>query len=918
MSDTPLRHVYLVDGSGFIFRAFHGLPMMTRPDGVPVNAVYGFVTMLMKLMSETDADHLAVIFDAGRATFRNEIYPDYKAQRPPPPEELVPQFALIRDAVRAFNVPCVELAGFEADDLIASYAKDAVAKGARVTIVSSDKDLMQLVGERVEMFDPLKNRIIGPAEVMEKFCVAPDKVIDVQALAGDSTDNVPGVPGIGIKTAAQLIDEYGDLDTLLARAGEIKQPKRRESLLANAELARISRQLVTLRLDVPLPEPVEGFGLRQPDTGVLLAFFEAQNFRSLKAKLEQKNGIVAAAPAAAAPPPAALATDYELVLTIEALDRWIAESRRAGIVAVDTETTSLDALRCHLVGVSLSTAPGKACYIPVLHSDGPAQGDLLGGNTSTGPKPLPRPEILSRLKTLLEDPAVLKVGHNLKYDIQVLAGCGLSVAPIDDTMLLSYVLECGLHGHGMDELAPLYLGRTTIPFSQVCGTGRNQVTFDHVPLDKALAYAAEDADVTLGFYRVLKPRLVPEHLVTVYETLERPLVAVLAQMEQHGIKVDKAELQAMSVEFGRRMVDLEREIQQLAGFEFNVGSPKQLGEVLFDKLGLPGGKKGKTGAYATGADVLEDLAPLHPLPQRVLDWRQIAKLKSTYADALVEQIDPRTGRVHTSYSMAGTSTGRLASSDPNLQNIPIRTEEGRRIRRAFIAEDGHKLLSADYSQIELRLVAHVAGIEGLKQAFRDGDDIHAITASQVFGVPVAGMDPMVRRKAKAINFGIIYGISAFGLANQLGIPNGEAKQYIDAYFARYPEIRAYMEATKELAKKQGFVTTLFGRKCHVQGIAERNGAMRAFAERAAINAPIQGGAADIIKRAMIRLPDALKAEGLGARMLLQVHDELVFEVADAEIEATKAVVKRVMEGAAQLDVPLLVEMGVARSWAEAH
>ena len=921
MSDSPLRHVTLVDGSGFIFRAFHGLPMMTRPDGVPVNAVYGFASMLMKLMQESTSDHLAVIFDAGRTTFRSEIYPAYKAHRPEPPEELVPQFALIRDAVRAFNVPCVELAGFEADDLIATYARLAREQGARVTIVSSDKDLMQLVGEGVEMFDPLKNRVIGPAEVFEKFAVAPDKVVDVQALAGDSTDNVPGVPGIGIKTAAQLITEYGDLESLLARAAEIKQPKRRESLIENADLARVSRRLVELRQDVPVPESLDNFALRQPDRIELLAFIDAQGFRSIRARIEQHlnaNGASASSEAAPAAEVAKIKTDYELVLTVEALERWVAAARSVGVVAVDTETNSLDSLRCDLVGVSLSVAPGKACYIPVLHSDGPAQGDLLGGGGPSGPAILPKAVTLEILKPLLEDPGVLKVGHNIKFDLQVLSQVGIEVDPIDDTMLLSYVLTCGLHGQGMDELSSRYLSHETIPFSQVCGTGKAQITFDRVSLDKALAYAAEDADITLRLHSYFKPRLLAEHMVTVYETLERPLVQVLSRMERHGIKVDKAELQAMSLEFGQRMTTLEREICELAGMEFNVGSPKQLGEVLFDKLQLPGGKKGKTGAYATGADILEQLAGAHPLPQKVLDWRQIAKLKSTYVDALVEQINPATGRVHTSYSMAGTSTGRLASSDPNLQNIPIRTEEGRRIRRAFIAEPGNLLLSADYSQIELRLVAHVANIEGLKQAFRDGDDIHAITASQVFGVPVEGMDPMIRRKAKAINFGIIYGISAFGLARQLDIPSGEAKSYIDAYFAKYPEIRSYMERTKEEARTNGFVTTLFGRKCFTQGIAEKNPAMRAFAERAAINAPIQGGAADIIKRAMMKLEPALAAANLSARMLLQVHDELIFEVPEAEAEATRALVKKVMEEAASLDVPLVVETGVAKSWAEAH
>ncbi|MTJ80354.1 MAG: DNA polymerase I [Telmatospirillum sp.] len=948
MAEAPLRNLFLVDGSGFIFRAFHALPPMTNPAGVPVNAVFGFVSMLTKLISDAEADHLAVVFDVSRVTFRNEIYPDYKANRPPPPEELVPQFPLIRDAVRAFNVACVEVPGFEADDLIATYARLGVEKGATVTVVSSDKDLMQLVRDGVSLYDPMKNRRIGAEQVFEKFAVSPDKVVDVQSLAGDPTDNVPGVPGIGVKTAAELINEYGDLDTLLARAGEIRQPKRRERLLAHADDARVSRELVRLRTDVPVEVPIAEFAVRAPERDTLLAFCDLHGFRSLKARFATgsllpggaggappPNGTsaVSSSPSSPTPPSpgaarpngpapvvAPVSTDYELVMDAAVLDRWVGEARRAGLVAVDTETDSLDPRRANLVGVSLAITPGRACYIPVIHSAGPAQGQLdLGGAPDAGPVPLPRDLIVERLRPLLEDPAVLKVGHNIKFDIEVLAGCGLSVAPIDDTMLLSYVLENGAHGHGMDELALLLLGHKTITYAEVCGTGKSQITFDRVPLDKALAYAAEDADITLRLHQALKPRLVPERQTTVYETLERPLVPVLAAMERAGILVDKDELQRMSGEFGQRMEEYEREICDLAGTSFNVGSPKQLGEILFEQLKLPGGKKSaKTGAWGTGAEVLEDLAPLHPLPGKVLEWRQLAKLKSTYADALVDQINPATGRVHTSFAMAVTSTGRLSSSDPNLQNIPIRTAEGRRIRRAFIAAPGCKLLSADYSQIELRLVAHVAGIQGLKEAFHQGADIHAATASQVFGVPVEGMDPAIRRKAKAINFGIIYGISAFGLAQQLSISNGEAKQYIDAYFARYPEIRRYMDETRNQAKTHGFVMTPFGRKCLVPGIADRNPAVRSFSERAAINAPIQGGAADIIKRAMVRLPAALETAGLGARMLLQVHDELVFEVPEAEVEATRAVVKDVMEGAARLDVPLLVEVGVADSWAEAH
>ncbi len=934
------KHLYLVDGSGFIFRAFHALPMMTRADGVPVNAVYGFTNMLAKLISETDADAIAVIFDAGRISFRQDIYPDYKAHRPDPPEELVPQFGLIREATRAFNLPCVEQKGFEADDLIATYATQAAAAGTQVTIVSSDKDLMQLVGDGVSMLDPLKNRVIGPAEVRDKFFVDPDRVIDVQALAGDPTDNVPGVPGIGIKTAAQLIADFGSLEALLEQAGTIKQPKRRETLLANAEAARISKQLVTLRRDVPVEDGLEAFGLRTPDHQMLLDFLMQQGFKSIAQRLE--GGIVkrqsSARPAAqsgatqsgAAPagiaipkpeaPPAELR--YELVTTIQALEAWIARARAAGTVAVDTETTGLDALGCDLVGVSLATAPGQACYIPVRHSPPQAQGSLLlAGEPGDGAAPvtlIPRDETLARLKPLLEDPSVLKVAHNVKYDLQVLARCGIDLQGVDDTMLLSYVLEGGAHGHGLDELCKLHFDHTTISFSEVCGTGKAQVTFDRVPLDRALDYAAEDADFALRLHRYLRARLLAEHGVAVYETLERPLVPVLASMEQAGIRVDAAELQALSDDFARRLADLEQQIHALAGGPFTIGSPKQLGEVLFDRLGLPGGKKSaKSGAYSTGADILEALAAQgHELPARVLDWRQLAKLKSTYTDALLGQL--RQGRVHTCFQQAVANTGRLSSSDPNLQNIPIRTEEGKKIRRAFVADPGHVLLSADYSQIELRLVAHVADIAGLKEAFASGQDIHAITASQVFGVPLDQMDPDTRRRAKAINFGIIYGISPFGLAQQLGIEPGEAKGYIDAYFARFPEIRQYMEDAKEAARRDGFVTTLFGRRIFTPGINDKNGNIRQFAERAAINAPIQGGAADIIKRAMIRLPQALAEAGLSARMLLQVHDELVFEVPQAEAQATAALVKRVMEGAASLSVPLVVDTGSGKNWGEAH
>jgi DNA polymerase-1 len=922
---------------------------MTRPDGTPVNAVYGFTSMLMKLIEETDADHIAVIFDKARRTFRNDLYAEYKANRPEPPEELIPQFALVREATRAFSVGCVDLEGFEADDLIASYARETVREGGRVTIVSSDKDLMQLVGDGIEMLDPIRNRIIGPDEVREKFGVGPERVIDVQALAGDAADNVPGVPGIGVKTAAALICEYGDLETLLARAAEIKQPKRRQALLDHAEAARLSLKLVRLDENVPLPEPLSSFAVRPPDPEKLLDFLREQSFRSLIARVESRvNANGNATPRAQAnlrpsPPgpatavlerpdaPAAAQTarpgpqvatgkaHHELVTDLPALQRWVNDATAAGAVAVDTETTSLNSMRARLVGVSLGLE-GRACYIPLAHRSGGDQGalDFAAEDRAALPDQIPLDCAIEALRPLLSDPSVLKIGQNIKYDMQVLAHYGIEVTPVDDTMLISYVLEGGLHGHGMDELAQLVLGHDTIKYKDVTGTGKSQITFDLVPLDKALAYAAEDADVTWRLHNVLKPRLVENHMVTVYETLERPLIAVLERMERTGIRVDSTELRRLSDDFERRLADLADQIFKLAGHPFNIGSPKQLGEVLFDELALQGGKKGKTGAYVTSADVLDELALLHDLPARVLDWRQLAKLKSTYADALVNQIHPDTGRVHTCYGMAAASTGRLASTDPNLQNIPIRTEEGRKIRRAFVPDDGCKLVSADYSQIELRLLAHVAGIDALKDAFRAGHDIHALTASEVFGVPLAQMDPVTRRKAKAINFGIIYGISPFGLARQLGIGRGEAAAYIDAYFQRFPGIRAYMEDTKTFARKNGFVQTLFGRKCHIPGINDRNPAQRGFSERAAINAPLQGGAADIIKRAMVRVPRALEANGLGARMLLQVHDELVFEVPVAEVEATKALVKGVMERAASLDVPLVVDTGAGDNWDEAH
>lgn len=935
MSDQDREHVFLIDGSGFIFRAyFAGMSQrrtqMSRSDGTPTNAAYVYTRMMLKLIEDTEADYVAVIFDKARKTFRNDIYPEYKAHRPDPPEDLIPQFALVREATEAMNVPAVQLENYEADDLLATYATQAAARDMDVTIVSSDKDLMQLVDDRISLWDGMKDKTIGPDEVVEKFGVGPDKVIDVQSLAGDSTDNVPGVQGIGIKTAAELINTYGDLDTLLDRAEQIKQPKRRERLIEQADMARVSRELVTLKRDVDIEITLDDFKKREPDPEKLLTYLVAQEFKTLTSSVAAKYGVTP--PAAASTGDEAvldedgpIETQYETIQSMADLQPWLDKASTAPIIAVDTETDALDSMRAGLVGVSLSMEAGKACYIPLAHVGPGAQGafDLGdGGSEDSGgeaPEQIPMADALAALKPILENPAILKVGQNIKYDMQVLARYDIAVAPVDDTMLLSYVLEGGKHSHGMDGLALLHLDHETIKFKDVAGSGKNAISFDKVPLDTAGPYAAEDADITLRLHQILKPRLAREHMVTIYERYERPLVNILERMERTGIKVDAQKLRAFSDDFAKRMAELESSAHSMAGREFNVGSPKQVGEILFDEMSLEGGKKGKTGAYSTSADVLEDLVVQgHELPKTILEWRQLQKLKSTYTDALIKDINPDTGRVHTSYSQAVTSTGRLSSNDPNLQNIPIRTEEGRKIRQAFIAEDGHTLMSADYSQIELRLLAHVAEIDVLRQAFADGQDIHAITASQVFDVPIEDMDPMVRRQAKAINFGIIYGISGFGLSRQLSIPRGDAQRYIDAYFERYPGIKAYMERTKQQAHDDGFVETPFGRRCHVRGINEKNQAVRGNAERAAINAPIQGGAADIIKKAMVQLPSALVDAGLGARMLLQVHDELIFEVPDVEVEKTREVVRATMEGAASLSVPLVVDIGQGANWDEAH
>jgi DNA polymerase I len=995
-------HVFLVDGSSYIFRAYHALPPLTRKsDGLQVNAVLGFCNMLWKLLRdmkpEDQPTHLAVVFDKSEHTFRNEFYADYKAHRPPAPDDLIPQFGFIRHAVHAFDLPCLEQAGFEADDLIATYVRQACAIGASATIVSSDKDLMQLVNDCVVMYDTMKDKKIGIPEVIEKFGVPPEKVIEVQSLIGDSTDNVPGVPGIGVKTAAQLITEYGDLETLLARAGEIKQEKRRQSLIDNADKARLSKRLVTLDDNVKLDVPLGDLAVHEPDYKRLIAFLKAMEFNTLTRRVAEFSGVEPAEiepnaevgpgarpvdrrtaeetvkeatqsarpapPATGAPTlpleggamkvkerpkgpgqealtPQALAsarldagrktkidrTRYETVHTLKRLKEWITRAIDLGVVAIDTQTTSIDPMQATLVGISLALAPNEACYVPLAHRQGGDTSSGSNGSLFAGeivPDQISEQDALAAMRPLLEDAGVLKIGQDLKFDLQMFALRGITLAPYDDIMLLSYVLDAGRSGHGIDTLAERYLGHTAIDANALKGSGKSRITFDHVPVSKAAECAAEVADMALRLWLLLRPRVTAERVTTVYETLERPLVEVLASMERRGISIDRQVLSRLSGEFAQRAGALEAEIQKLAGEPLNPGSPKQLGDILFGKFGLPGGTKTKTGAWSTGARTLEELAEQgHALPQKILDWRQVSKLRSTYTDALPGYVNPTTHRVHTSYALAATPTGRLSSSEPNLQNIPIRTEEGRRIRRAFVATPGTKLVSADYSQIELRLLAEIANIEQLKKAFRDGLDIHAMTASEMFGVPVKGMPGEVRRRAKAINFGIIYGISAFGLAAQLGIAREEAGAYIKKYFERFPGIRDYMEETKKFAKNNGYVLTLFGRKCHYPDIKASNNTIRAFNERASINARLQGTAADIIRRAMIRMDAALARKKLNAQMLLQVHDELVFEVPENEVEKTLPVITKVMEEAPMpalsLSVPLQVDARAAHNWDEAH
>ena len=923
-------HLHLIDGSAFIFRAYHALPPLTRKsDGLPIGAVSGFCNMLQRYVEgnvDSDVTHVAVIFDKGSHTFRNDLYDLYKANRDAMPEDLRPQMPLTRDATRAFNIACHEIEGYEADDIIATLAVQARELGGNCTIISSDKDLMQLVGDGVEMFDAMKNNRIGVEGVEAKFGVGPNRVVDVQALAGDSVDNVPGAPGIGIKTAALLINEYGDLETLLERAGEIKQPKRRESLLNNKEQILLSKKLVQLDENTPLDFSIHDLEIRDPEPDVLLEFLSLMEFRTLTKRIAEALKVEAPIIADAPPPGAdANAPDqvafadatYDLVTDMDVLQTWIDKIYQRGYVAIDTETTGLDDMRVDLVGICLCVEAGHACYIPLIHKDGDAD-DLFGSDKLVEGQ-LDTEEVLKLLRPMLVDPSIVKIGQNMKYDAKVLARYNTPVRMIDDTMLMSYALHAGLHNHGMDALSERYLAHQPISIKSLLGTGKSAITFDRVPLEDAVKYAAEDADITLRLWQIFKPKLHVNKVTRVYETLERPLSPVLARMEMNGIKVDRDVLSRMSNAFAQKMAGLEAEIHEKAGQSFNVGSPKQLGEILFDKLELPGGKKGKTGAYATGADVLEDLATEHELPGLVLDWRQLSKLKSTYTDALQEHINPDTGRVHTSYIQTGATTGRMASSDPNLQNIPIRSEEGRRIREAFIADEGKTLIALDYSQIELRILAHMADIPALKQAFFDGHDIHAMTASEMFNVPLDEMTPDVRRQAKAINFGVIYGISGFGLARNLRIPRAEAQGFIDRYFERFPGIKTYMDDTIAFAKEHEYVQTLFGRKIHTPEMNSK-GPRAGFAKRAAINAPIQGTAADVIRRAMIRMPAAI--EGLPAKMLLQVHDELLFEVDQGEEDRVIKVVKEVMENASdpavKLDVPLIVEAGQGANWAEAH
>lgn len=929
-------HLQLIDGSGYIFRAFYmsqkSLPSKNRyrRDKTPIGAIHFFSNMLLSLLrrrqSKDTPTHAAVVFDYSGHTFRNNIFSEYKANRPPPPEELVPQFPLSRDAVRAFNFACLELEGFEADDIIATLATEAKNKGGRVTIVSSDKDLMQLVNEGISMFDPMKDMHIGREQVLEKFAVKPERVIDVQALAGDSTDNIPGAPGIGIKTASMLINEFGDLDSLLERAEEIQQTKRRQTLIEHADQIRMSRELVTLKRNVPTESIMNNLNdleIKEPDPQTLLNFLQKQEFRTILSRVASYLNVKPPQPdpftkSSKSPLEAKYNLEnYECVSDIKQLDSWINKVQEAGFVAFDTETNGVDEMQASLVGVSLAVDPGEACYIPLRHATEPK---LLEEAVKKPIVQIDINEALVRLKSILEDDSILKIGHNIKFDVKIMHQEGIRVAPVDDTMLMSYALHAGLHNHSMNSLSTRYLNHNPMQIKELLGSGKKKITFDQVSIDDAVKYSGEDADVTLRLWHWLRPRLHKSQATKVYETLERPMIEVLADMEESGIKVDKSQLERLSMRFHQKLKELEKEIFKQADTEFNINSPKQLGNILFDKLNLPGGKRLANGGYATSAQILDTLAiDGHKLPELILEYRKIAKLKSTYTDSLLDRIHPKTRRVHTSYVISGANTGRLASTEPNLQNIPVRTEDGRLIREAFIAKEDSLLLSLDYSQIELRVLAHMADIKALKKAFREGHDIHAMTASQIFEMPIEGMDPMVRRRAKAINFGVIYGISAFGLARDLQISRSEAQEFINRYFERFPGIRSYMDRTIAFARTNNFVSTMFGRKIHTPFINEKP-PRRQAAERGAINAPIQGSAADIIRRAMVRIPAVL--EGMPAKMLVQVHDELLFEVRKDAIEDVIASVSEVMVNAdrpaAQITPSLVVDAGYAKNWSKAH
>ena len=921
------RSLTLVDGSGFIFRAYYALPPLTRKDGTPINAVMGYCNMIWRLIAETKTDSLAVIFDTASKTFRNEIYKEYKANRSEAPEDLVPQFSLIREATKAFNIPYIELAGYEADDIIATYASQASSEGWEVDIISSDKDLMQLVNDNVKMIDPMKMITIDKEQVFKKFGVYPDRVIDVQALAGDSTDNIPGVPGIGIKTAAELINHYGDLESLLTRAHEIKQPKRKENLVNFADLARISMKLVTLSDDVKEIENFKKFKRQDIDLNKLKTFLLEQGFNSLIGRLPNEDGFIESKSAYVALPQDKeekqskldIDINYKLITEEKDLINWVRGVYLKGIVAVDTETTSIDSVSADLVGVSLCFEPGNAIYIPLAHKS--KEGAIIAEEI----KQIDVNKALSILKPVLEDPSIIKIGQNIKYDMTILKNAGnINIYPIHDTMLMSFVLDAGKHiGHGMDALAKAHLNISTISYSEITGKGKEQVTFDYVSLDKALVYAAQDADITLRLYLNFNRRLIKEKMVTLYESIERPLPSVISNMERNGVGIDPSYLKGLSAAFFKKMIPIQEKIFVLAEEDFNIASPKQLGEILYNKLGLKGGKKGKSGLYSTSAEVLEKLGQDgNEICKLVISWRGLQKLKSTYSDALVEQINPSTNRVHTHFQMTGAMTGRFSSSNPNLQNIPIKSEDGRAIRKAFIAQKGKKLIAFDYSQIELRLLAEVAKIDPLIEAFKNGIDIHKLTASQVFGIKPEDVTGEMRRNAKAINFGIIYGQSAFGLAKQLNISRTEAKEYIDSYFFQYPGIKKYMENTQDFARRNGYVETVFGRRCYVPSINDKNPMRRAGAERQAINAPLQGAAADIIKRSMKNIPEILNDHKIDAKLILQVHDELIFECAEIEADRLIPIIKSIMVNAPnpsfKMIVPLEVEAGIGNNWDEAH